>query len=283
MKINEHREGTPWDVLENPGTPWDALGASGSPWEPWLVGAWEQPATRATDRQQPERLEIRAAGVLDNLNPEVPFASRLEYVKSIAAIKQLYHSHLHRPTSDGKTTLGGILVRAVEWKNIEYFANAAKWRNMNEISREEMVHGTVGNEAEHADMKAWAQNVFLQTCERAFTSLKAWVLSKILRHESSLYSPKRLSWDNAGCEWLSRVLAKATNPACRLSDVPPLRRAGFGRSEDLRKPSVPWMRRPTVVKKPGLKRPASSSGAQHFEGVWKRPSTRVCFTAKWSV
>ena len=220
---------------------------------------------------------------LDNLNPEVPFASRLEYVKSIAAIKQHYQSQLHRPTNDGKTTLGMILIRAVEWKNIEYFANAAKWRNIHEISREEMAHGTVGNEAEHADMKAWAQNIFLQTRERALTSLKAWVLSKILRHESSFYSPKRLSWDNAGCEWLSRVLAKATNPSCRLSDVPPLRRAGFGRSEDLRKPSLPSLRRPTVEKKPALKRPASSSGAQRFEGVWKRPSTTVRFADKWSV
>ena len=57
MKIDENREGTHWDVLESPGTPWDR--ASGSPWEPWLVGAREQPATRATDRQQPKQLEIR--------------------------------------------------------------------------------------------------------------------------------------------------------------------------------------------------------------------------------
>ena len=168
----------------------------------------------------------------------------------------------------------------MEWKNIEYFANAAKWRLLNEIPRETMATGTVGNEGEHADLKAWSQNVFSQTRERACISLKAWVMSKILRHESAFYSPKSLSWDNSGCEWLSRVLAKVTNVACCLSDVPLLRRTGLGQSDALRKPTVLSDERARVVKKPAMKRPASSSGAQRFKSVWKRPSTRVYFAPK---
>jgi len=76
LKIDENWKGTPWDVLESPGTPWDALGASGNYWEPWLVGAQEpatlrqqQPATRATARQQPINMRPRTRDTLiENVN-----------------------------------------------------------------------------------------------------------------------------------------------------------------------------------------------------------------------
>jgi len=107
------------------------------------------------------------------LNPQVPWVSRLEYVKAMAAIKTAYQSQLHRKTGDGKTTLGEILNRAVKWTNVEYFANSAKWRSRNEVGREGMANGSVGNEGHHADMKAWGQNIIKQTRERAIYSLGA--------------------------------------------------------------------------------------------------------------
>jgi len=216
-----------------------------------------------------------AAVFLKKLNERAPYATRLEYVKTIAAIKVIYSTELHRKSADNKTTLGEILGRAVEWRHIEYFANGSKWRAMRSIDRQAMANGTVGNEAEHADMKAWAQNVFKQTLERAVLVLDSWETSKILRHEASFYSPMPATWEGSGCEWLSRVLAKADNPSCQVPQISPTIRVGNGQRNTLRKPSVTRTAKQTVSKRPAMKRPASSHSI--FSPVWKRPSTRITF------
>ena len=138
-------------------------------------------------------------------------------------------------------------------------------------------------------MKARAHNVWSQTRMRVILSLKALVMSKVLCHESSFYSPKHLSWNNSGCAWLARVLAKCTDPTCHLNTVPPTRRTGLGQSDYFRKPSVPEHKMIAVVKKPAMRRPASNSGAQRFKSLWKRPATKidlalegVCTPVRWA-
>jgi hypothetical protein len=190
----------------------------------------------------------------------------MEYIKTVAAIKVLYSSELGRKTADNKTTLGGVLERAVQWRHIEYCANGSKWRVLHQIDRETMAAGTVGNEGK----KAWSQNLFKQTRERAVLVLKAWGMSKNLRHEASFYSPMPLSWGNSGCEWLSRVLVKADNPSCLLREVPATRRVGNGHRDEVVEPSVTSIKREVVAKRPAKKRPASSSSQQRFRSVWKR-------------
>ena len=183
---------------------------------PWEQRWWETPRFSAT----------QAENFLSNLDPAVPYATRMEYVKTIAAVKVLYPQELRRKTADGKVTLGGVLARAVQWRNIEYFANGARWRVICEVHRERMATGTVGNEGEHADMKAWAQNIFAQTRERALVVLSAWEISKILRHEASFYSPAPAQWEYSGGEWLSRVLQKVVRPGTSLPAEASTKRAG---------------------------------------------------------
>ena len=130
-----------------------------------------------------------AALFLEELDVQTPYVSRSMYIKSMSAIKVAYSTDLGRKTADNKISLGGVLDRAVNWKNIEYYANGARWRILNGIDRCSMANGTVGNEAEHHDMKAWAENVYQQTRERATLVLKAWETSKILSHVSSFHSP----------------------------------------------------------------------------------------------
>ena len=52
----------------------------------------------------------------------------MDFIKTVATPEVLYSTELGRKTADHKTTLGGILERAVRSRQIEYFANGSKWR-----------------------------------------------------------------------------------------------------------------------------------------------------------
>ena len=105
------------------------------------------------------------------MDDQQPFVTRYNYVKTMAAIKVLYADQLHRQTANGKINLGQVLERAVDWEMIEYFANGCRWRINNGIGTGEMVHGTVGNEGDHYDLKGWGRNIVKISKPRVQVSL----------------------------------------------------------------------------------------------------------------
>ena len=56
--------------------------------------------------------------ILGKNDHQVPYATRLEYIKSVAAIKLLCASDLKRRCSDNKASLADVLVRAVKWQSM---------------------------------------------------------------------------------------------------------------------------------------------------------------------
>lgn len=216
---------------------------------------------------------------LNRLDTTVPFRSRYEYLIVMGAIKFRYTDQLHRKTGDNKTTLGQVINMAAQTEMVEYYANGARWRSANGITPAQMCPGTVGNEGHHGDLKAVGRNIISMTRQRALTGLSMWELSKLLRHESSFYSPNPQKNDEQHGQWLERVLAKTVSPICVAVRAPMTVRVGNGDRNKLRRASVVKPKRVQLKKpimgRPTLKRPASN-GSQ-FATVWKRPSTRVTF------
>jgi hypothetical protein len=223
-----------------------------------------------------------ATNFLNKIDDSVPFKSRLEFLKHMMAIKVSFATQLSRKSGDGKTTLGQILDRATHCDNVEYYANSSRWRAKNDIGREGMASGTVGNEAHHADLKTWGRNIIAMRPERAVLVLDLWTVSKLLRHESAAFSPNPHKEDEQQGYWLQRVLAKLKSTECVVQAAEATKRKGRGDRDALRKASVVA---PVAKKRPAArpsssarKRPASSTS--RFQSVWKRPSTRVTFEMK---
>ena len=107
--------------------------------------------------------------------------------------------------------------------------------------------------------------------------LKAWEMSKIVRHEASAYSPFPMKWEASGGEWLCRVLEKTMNPKCGLMIATAVKRTGSGDRSALKTPSIIRDPTPVMLKKPAQKRPASSSHYTRFESVRARKTARVQF------
>ena len=262
---------------------WCAVGES-----QWLRGAFftyrspDRPLSQveASFWSKPTFTTATATKYLHDLNPARPFQSRLAYVKTLAAIKVLYATELSRPANDGKTSIGGLLDRAGQWKTIEYLANGARYRIINEIPRDHMVTGTVGNEAAHRTLKSWGYNVYHQTHQRAVRVLKLWEMSEILRHEASFFSPNPRKMQETGTYWLSRVLRKIPDPSCEVQDAPLTSRKGIGQvlRGALRSPTVHHTRKKpaAVLKRPTMKKPSTRTAASTGY-VWKRPSTKITF------
>jgi hypothetical protein len=217
---------------------------------------------------------------LDEVDDTMPFKSRLEYLKLMGALKVCFADQLQRKAGDYKTTLGKLLERAVGCQMVEYLANASRWRSKNSMDRACMASGSVGNEAHHADLKAWGRNIIAMTLERATLVLTFWNMSKLLRHESSFFSPNPRKQDEQEGHWLTRVLLKATCTACYIKDEAVAKRTGRGNEHDLRNSSVAPV---VVIRRPAAavtkKRPASIAppNKPRFQTVWKRPSTNVLF------
>ena len=179
---------------------------------------WEQPAMSKKEAQ----------AFLTNIDAGEAYSSRYSYLKYLAAIKVYFASELGKPTGDGKATIGKLLNTAAQWQNVEYLANGARWRSRNDIPREEVVSGTVGNEGDHADLKGWGRNVMKQKFDRCEMVLKIWETNNILCHESSFYSPNPRRNEDTQGYWLMQVLLKCTVPSCVVPEVPPTRRRGYG-------------------------------------------------------
>jgi hypothetical protein len=213
---------------------------------------------------------------LAKVDDSVPFKSRLEYLTHMGAIKVCFADQLYRKTGDHKTTLGQVLERAVDCQMVEYLANASRWRSKNQMDRAVMASGSVGNEAHHADLKAWGRNIMAMTLERATLVVTFWNMNKLLRHESSFFSPNPRKEDEQEGQWLTRVLLKATSTTCSMQDEPMVKRIGTGDRNALRRASIAPL---VVLKRPAgavaKKRPATST--PRFQTVWKRPSTNVLF------
>ena len=143
-----------------------------------------QPLTRAeASCVTASSLSMKAAkAALANVDPDVPYQSRFEFLSYLAALHKVYPEDMRRKTAKGGKTLDQIVCGAMRLSYVEYIANGARYRVKTGMSREEMAPGTTGNEGSHFDLKAWAWNVQSKAKSTALTTLNFWVLSQLGRH-----------------------------------------------------------------------------------------------------
>ena len=132
----------------------------------------------------------QAQNVLKSLDADQPWASRLHYLKCLAALLVVHSDVMDRKHTKGKKfagntkELGAIVRGAMAVNYIEHIANGARWRAQHGVARSELAPGTTGNEGSHFDMKGWARNVIHQTADRARINLTFFTTSQLGRYHA---------------------------------------------------------------------------------------------------
>ena len=117
-----------------------------------------------------------AQALLDNLEPDVPFFLRVEWIRALAALTSAYRTEVQR-VAPGPN-------RRSDW----YFNNL-RMRHLIEPSRLSLLPiGTTSNEALHHEINNWFRE--MQKIHKATLCLKSIMhLAKLLSHNTALYRP----------------------------------------------------------------------------------------------
>ena len=132
----------------------------------------------------------RACRILNNLEDEKPWNSKMEYITALAAIASAFPIEMARKTYVGGKTVGHILWNASAPEKVAWQFNAI-------IVRHEMPHGmvkllgsgTAPNESLHAELNTWYRSqpeVFPTTLELQLDVAR---LGKLLAHNAAMYHP----------------------------------------------------------------------------------------------
>ena len=232
-----------------------------------------------------------AIRLLQHLDPETPFSSRLEYLQCMKAVSDAYAG-----TGDLTRTIAkdwnvkALLVSAMKPEAIEYFANGARWRTRANIRREDVAPETTGNEGFHHDLKNWGSNVHVQTRERASLGLNYWVLHHLISHLGVRHFTLQRGAENRRHRYVECIMSKTRHPYVfeKTGDLP-CRVIHGAASNTLKKASI--KRRGTepsspaktmlLVKKPAFKKPAARRmGESRFQNVSSKVRMKLAFANK---
>ncbi len=132
----------------------------------------------------------RACHVLNNLDDESPWYSKLDYITALAAIASAFPSEMARKTYVGGKTVGHILWNASAPEKVAWQFNAIIVRH--EIPKcmvKLLGSGTATNESLHAELNRWYRSqpeVFPTTLELQLDVAR---LGKMLAHNAAMYHP----------------------------------------------------------------------------------------------
>ena len=160
-----------------------------------------------------------AKKLLEAVNPDVPYHSRAQYLKYLAAILVSHPQVLRRKSADGTKTLREVVRGAMDLRYIEYMANAARFRAQTNIAREELAPGTTGNEGAHFDLKGWVWNVRSRSKSATLAALRFWVMSQHGRFHAHRTWMIEHSTDTFNLDPLSHMLLKIQRHKMSLGDA----------------------------------------------------------------
>ena len=132
----------------------------------------------------------RAAALEADIDTDRAFSSRAEFIQYLAAVVKLYPKDVKRKTTSGKT-IKAVLVSASEASRCEWYFNYSRYiRTLPRKVLELLPTDTASNEALHAELKRWFQNV-PQGLHPSMLQLKLRMfhIAKVLAHTTALYHP----------------------------------------------------------------------------------------------
>jgi len=132
----------------------------------------------------------RAVNVLNALDDDLPWSSKIDYLRALAAIAAAFPAEMSRKTYAQGRTIGHILWSAASPERLAWQWNAIIARRS--LPREWMTllpSGTASNESLHAEINRWWRNspeLFPSTLE---LHLDIGHFGKLLSHNAALYHP----------------------------------------------------------------------------------------------
>lgn len=127
---------------------------------------------------------------MNNLDAEAPWGSPLEYIEAMAAFSSIHRSELSRVTHVNRQKLRQLLFNATAPHRMQWYFNNLRYRHS--ISSDHLAllgGGTAVNETIHRDLNFYFRNQGEWFWTTAELQLFANVLSKLLAHNTALYSP----------------------------------------------------------------------------------------------
>ena len=128
-----------------------------------------------------------ASKIKDELNPNVAFKSRSEYIDSLAALAKLFPKEVKKKPFGSKRKLKDILASSCEPGRLEFMFNESRFvRTLTEQEQDLFQSGVCGNEAFHLETKNTFNNMSLHPAVLDM-KLEHLQTSKLLAHNSTLY------------------------------------------------------------------------------------------------
>ena len=130
-----------------------------------------------------------AKRLIDKIDPETPWMTRIDFMEAIAALLSLYADEVNQKTPSGKS-LRHVLVNIAMPVKIEWLLNDTRFRHT--CNRKDLAllpSGTTANESLHAEANTWfheTQNLYKPQLE---LKLQMFRLAKLVSHNSAMFRP----------------------------------------------------------------------------------------------
>ena len=169
--------------------------ASAATWGEQYTGVGERPLA-AEERRVRDRItsgampKKRASHVLEWLNPETPYYTRVEFIEALAALSALHPEDMSRRVTGSNKELCKLLWSAAAPGRIEWFLNNQRARHAMQYDRIGLLPiGTTSNESLHAELNANFRQI--QCLHQSTLELKLNILTihKQMSHNAALYHP----------------------------------------------------------------------------------------------
>ncbi|CAE7532328.1 unnamed protein product [Symbiodinium sp. KB8] len=147
-------------------------------------------------------------GVLDSLDANVPFSTRLEFIQCLAALCRRYPAEVNRKVAGANKQISKILWSACAPDRLEWPMNNLRVRHALPSSYQwSLPSGTSSNEALHAEINSWSRSINVIHGSTLGMKLKYFSYIKLLLHYLSVQYP--LSHTVSASMMLSRSLHRS--------------------------------------------------------------------------
>ena len=133
--------------------------------------------------------KLKSKKCVETLDGATPWQNRADFIEFLAALSSIYGSEMKKKMDSGKT-IAELLHQAAAGDRAEWLFNNLRMRHL--LTKAEHILlpvGTTSNESLHAEINGWfrqTQNLHPATLKLKLNIL---TLSKLLAHNSALYSP----------------------------------------------------------------------------------------------
>ncbi|CAE7836609.1 unnamed protein product [Symbiodinium sp. CCMP2592] len=164
-------------------------------WNSYYDGTMSRPLNREEEKYRAMILNLSmphrtANNVLDSLRTDLPFYSRLEFIKCIAALCQRYRTEVERKAAGPNKEIYKILWSSCAPDRLEWLMNNVRARQRIRRSYVKFLpRGTSSNEALHAELNSWSRSTNTMHRSTLALRLRFYHYIKMLQHHLSTVHP----------------------------------------------------------------------------------------------